>query len=144
MAGHDPPCLHGLQTMKQSIAHITLVVRDYDEAIAFYTGALGFALLEDTALGGGKRWVRVAPRGASETALLLAQADGDAQRARIGDQTGGRVGFFLHTDDFDRDHAAMAARGVRFLEAPRREAYGTVAVFEDLYGNRWDLLEPAA
>ena len=130
--------------MKQSIAYITLVVRNYDEAIAFYTGALGFALLEDTALGGGKRWVRVAPRGASETALLLAQADDDAQRARIGDQTGGRVGFFLHTDDFDRDHAAMSARGVRFLEAPRREAYGTVAVFEDLYGNRWDLLEPAA
>ncbi|MDR7133579.1 catechol 2,3-dioxygenase-like lactoylglutathione lyase family enzyme [Lysobacter niastensis] len=130
--------------MKQSIAYITLVVRNYDEAIAFYTGALGFALLEDTALGGGKRWVRVAPRGASETALLLAQADDDTQRARIGDQTGGRVGFFLHTDDFDRDHAAMIARGVRFLEAPRREAYGTVAVFEDLYGNRWDLLEPAA
>ena len=130
--------------MKQSIAHITLVVRDYDEAIAFYTGALAFTLLEDTALGGGKRWVRVAPRGAGETALLLAQADGDEQRARIGDQTGGRVGFFLHTDDFDRDHAAMSSRGVRFLEEPRREAYGTVAVFEDLYGNRWDLLEPAA
>ena len=130
--------------MKQSIAHITLVVRDYDEAIAFYTGALGFVLLEDTALGDGKRWVRVAPRGASETALLLAVAGDDAQRARIGDQTGGRVGFFLHTDDFDRDHAAMSARGVRFLEPPRRESYGTVAVFEDLYGNRWDLLEPTA
>lgn len=130
--------------MKQSIAHITLVVRDYDEAIAFYTGALGFTLLEDTSLGGGKRWVRVAPGEASETALLLAEAADDAQRARIGDQTGGRVGFFLHTDDFDRDHGAMSARGVRFLEAPRREAYGTVAVFEDLYGNRWDLLEPAA
>jgi catechol 2,3-dioxygenase-like lactoylglutathione lyase family enzyme len=129
--------------MKQTIAHITLVVRDYDEAIAFYTGALDFMLLEDTPLGSGKRWVRVAPRG-SQTALLLAEAGDDAQRARIGDQTGGRVGFFLHTDDFARDHAAMSTRGVRFLEAPRREAYGTVAVFEDLYGNRWDLLEPAA
>lgn len=145
MAGPGTPyALHGLQTMKQSIAHITLVVRDYDEAIAFYTGVLGFTLLEDTALGGGKRWVRVAPRGASETALLLAEAADDAQRTRIGDQTGGRVGFFLHTDDFDRDHAAMSTRGVRFLEPPRREAYGTVAVFEDLYGNRWDLLEPVA
>lgn len=145
MASQGPPhALHGLQTMKQSIAHITLIVRDYDEAIAFYTSALGFTLLEDTALGGGKRWVRVAPRGTNETALLLAEAGDDAQRARIGDQTGGRVGFFLHTDNFDRDHAAMSARGVRFLEAPRREVYGTVAVFEDLYGNRWDLLEPAA
>lgn len=129
--------------MRRTIASVTLVVRDYDEAIAFYTGALGFDLLEDTDLGGGKRWVRVAPRGA-ETALLLAQADGDEQRASIGLQTGGRVGFFLHTDDFARDHAAMQARGVRFLEAPRHEAYGSVAVFEDLYGNRWDLLEPKA
>ncbi|GAA5079103.1 VOC family protein [Lysobacter panacisoli] len=129
--------------MRRTIASVTLVVRDYDEAIAFYTGALGFDLLEDTDLGGGKRWIRVAPSGA-ETALLLAQADGDEQRASIGLQTGGRVGFFLHTDDFARDHAAMQARGVRFLEAPRHEAYGSVAVFEDLYGNRWDLLEPKA
>lgn len=127
--------------MKQTIANVTLVVRDYDEAIAFYTGALGFNLLDDIDLGDGKRWVRVAPRGAAETALLLAQAVDDAQRTRIGDQTGGRVGFFLHTDDFHRDHAAMRANGVRFLEAPRLEAYGIVAVFEDLYGNRWDLLE---
>lgn len=127
--------------MSRRIANITLVVGDYDEAIAFYTRALGFDLLEDTDLGGGKRWVRVAPRGA-QTALLLAQADGDAQRASIGQQTGGRVGFFLHTDDFARDHASMQARGVRFLEAPRHEPYGIVAVFEDLYGNRWDLLEP--
>ncbi len=126
--------------MRQAIANITLVVRDYDEAIAFYTGALGFALLEDTDLGDGKRWVRVAPNGA-ETALLLAQADGDKQRASVGNQCGGRVGFFLHTDDFARDHARMAAHGVNFLETPRHEAYGTVAVFEDLYGNRWDLLE---
>lgn len=129
--------------MQRFVASVTLVVDDYDAAIAFYTGALGFELLEDTDLGGGKRWVRVAPRGA-ETALLLAQADGDAQRASVGNQTGGRVGFFLHTDDFARDHAAMLGHGVRFLEAPRHEPYGTVAVFEDLYGNRWDLLEPKA
>ncbi|UNK50931.1 VOC family protein [Lysobacter sp. S4-A87] len=126
--------------MNQTIANVTLVVRDYDEAIAFYTGALGFALLDDIDLGDGKRWVRVAPQGA-QTALLLAQASDDSQRAHVGNQTGGRVGFFLHTDDFLRDHAAMLAHGVTFLEAPRFEAYGTVAVFEDLYGNRWDLLE---
>ncbi len=127
--------------MPQSIATVALVVADYDEAIAWYTGALGFELLEDSPRDGGKRWVRVAPRGAT-TALLLARADGDRQRARVGDQAGGRVGFFLETDDFARDHAAMLARGVRFLESPRAEDYGTVAVFEDLYGNRWDLLEP--
>lgn len=127
--------------MKRFVATVTLVVDDYDEAIAFYTGALGFELLDDTDLGGGKRWVRVAPRGA-ETALLLAQADGETQRASIGHQTGGRVGFFLHTDDFARDHASMLAHGVCFLESPRHEPYGTVAVFEDLCGNRWDLLEP--
>lgn len=129
--------------MARIIANVTLVVGNYDEAIAFYRDALGFELLEDTDLGEGKRWVRVAPRGA-QTALLLAQADGEAQRAAIGNQTGGRVGFFLHTDDFARDHAAMQAAGVTFLEAPRREPYGTVAVFQDLHGNRWDLLEPAA
>jgi catechol 2,3-dioxygenase-like lactoylglutathione lyase family enzyme len=126
--------------MQRSIANVTLVVADYDEAIAFYRDALGFDLLEDTDLGGGKRWVRVAPQGA-RTALLLARADGEAQTASVGNQTGGRVGFFLHTDDFARDYAAMQARGVRFIEAPRHEPYGTVAVFEDLYGNRWDLLE---
>jgi len=127
--------------MKQQIGSIALLVRDYDEAIVFYTRALGFTVLDDTALGHGKRWVRVAPPGATGTALLLAKAGNAAQRARIGDQTGGRVGFFLRTDDFYRDHAAMIARGVRFVEAPRMESYGTVAVFEDLYGNRWDLLE---
>lgn len=126
--------------MKQRISLVALVVRDYDEAIAFYTQALGFTLLEDTDLGDGKRWVRVAPPGA-ETALLLAQASDDEQARSIGNQTGGRVGFFLHTDDFWRDHAAMSERGVRFLETPRVEGYGTVAVFEDLYGNRWDLLQ---
>ena len=130
--------------MKRSLALVTVVVRDYDEAIAWYTRVLGFTLLEDDDRGGGKRWVRVAPGADSETALLLAQAGNDAQCTRIGDQSGGRVGFFLHTDDFDRDHAALRARGVRFTEAPRVEAYGTVAVFEDLYGNRWDLLQPNA
>jgi len=128
--------------MTQNLANIALVVGDYDEAIAWYTQVLGFTLLQDTDLGDGKRWVRVAPPGASGTALLLAQAVTEAQRTRIGDQVGGRVGFFLHTDDFARDHAALHARGVRFLEPPRTEAYGTVAVFADLYGNRWDLLEP--
>lgn len=126
--------------MTQSISLATLVVDDYDRAIAWYTGILGFELLEDAPRENGKRWVRVAPPGAS-CGLLLARADGDRQRARVGDQTGGRVGFFLQTDDFARDFAALSARGVRFLEAPRKESYGTVAVFEDLYGNRWDLLE---
>ncbi|MGZ8378658.1 MAG: VOC family protein [Gemmatirosa sp.] len=129
--------------MAMAIAHVALVVRDYDEAIAWYRDVLGFALREDTALGDGKRWVLVAPPGAGGTALLLARAASPAQLARVGDQTGGRVFLFLRTDDFARDHAAMQARGVRFVEAPRHEAYGTVAVFEDLYGNRWDLLEPA-
>lgn len=127
--------------MNQHIGSITLVVGDYDEAIAWYTHVLGFELLEDAPRGGGKRWVRVAPPGAQGTCLLLAQASTPAQSASVGNQTAGRVGFFLHTDDFHRDHAAMSARGVRFTEAPRVEAYGTVAVFEDLYGNRWDLLE---
>jgi catechol 2,3-dioxygenase-like lactoylglutathione lyase family enzyme len=122
---------------------IALVVADYDEAIAFYTGPLGFELRADVDLGGGKRWVLVAPRGATGTPLLLARADGPEQEARVGDQTGGRVGFFLHTDDFAGDHGRMVAAGVRFAEEPRHEPYGTVAVFEDLYGNRWDLIEPA-
>ena len=99
-------------------------------------------LLEDTPLGGGKRWVRIAPRGAAETSLLLARAANERQLAQVGDQMGGRVGFFLHTDDFRRDHAAMSAQGVNFVEAPREEIYGTVVVFEDLYGNRWDMIEP--
>ena len=129
--------------MKRHIACFAMVVDDYDRAIAHYVDDLGFELREDSPRGGGKRWVLVAPRGA-ETAILLAQASNDAQRARIGDQTGGRVGFFLYTDDFRRDHAAMLARGVRFVEAPRHEDYGIVAVFEDMYGNRWDLLELAS
>jgi catechol 2,3-dioxygenase-like lactoylglutathione lyase family enzyme len=128
---------------RRTIALTTLVVRDYDEAIAFYRDKVGFALIEDTPLGAGKRWVVVGPATAG-AALLLARADGAAQSGRIGDQTGGRVGFFLHTDDFERDHAAMVAKGVRFIRAPIHEPYGLVAVWEDLYGNRWDLLQPAA
>lgn len=128
---------------RRCVALSTLVVDDYDAAIAFFTGALGFELREDAARGAGKRWVVVAPHGA-ESGLLLSRADGDAQRARIGDQTGGRVGFFLHTDDFRRDHAAMSAAGVRFLESPRIEDYGIVAVFQGPWGNKWDLLEPRA
>jgi catechol 2,3-dioxygenase-like lactoylglutathione lyase family enzyme len=123
------------------IGALTLVVRDYDEARDWYTRVLGFELLEDTELGGGKRWLRVAPPGSRETALLLAKAASPEQLATVGVQAGGRVLLFLKTRDFDRDHAAMLSRGVRFLEEPRRESYGSVAVFEDLYGNRWDLLE---
>lgn len=128
--------------MKQTIATVALVVRDYDEALAFYRGKLGFELVADTDMGGGKRWVVVCPPGGSGARLLLAQASGAEQEAAIGNQTGGRVGFFLETDDFSRDFAALTAAGVRFLEAPRHEAYGSVAVFEDPYGNKWDLLEP--
>lgn len=124
------------------IAAVTLVVADYDDAIAFYVGKVGFDLVEDTPLGDGKRWVLVGPAGGGAT-LLLAQADGPRQADRVGDQTGGRVAFFLHSNAFAADHARMTAAGVRFLEPPRTEPYGTVAVFEDLYGNRWDLLQPA-
>ena len=130
--------------MKQNLVAITLLVGDYDEAIAYYTQVLDFELLEDTTMGAGKRWVRIAPRGDGQVALLLARASGEAQQAAVGNQTGGRVAFFLHTDDFARDHARMKARGVRFLEEPRDEAYGKVVVFEDLYGNRWDFIEPRA
>jgi catechol 2,3-dioxygenase-like lactoylglutathione lyase family enzyme len=126
------------------LATVALVVRDYDEAIAWFRDKLGFALLEDVALGFGKRWVVVAPSAAAGARLLLAQADDAAEQAVVGRQAGGRVAFFLETDDFGRDHRAMLARGVTFDEAPRHEAYGTVAVFFDLYGNRWDLIEPKA
>ncbi|WP_114431549.1 VOC family protein [Phyllobacterium bourgognense] len=119
---------------------ITLVVRDYDEAIAWYTEVLGFSLVNDTALSETKRWVVVAP-GNVDTRLLLAKADDDRQKARVGNQTGGRVALFLHTDDFPVDHAKMVEAGVHFLDEPRHETYGSVAVFEDLYGNKWDLLE---
>jgi catechol 2,3-dioxygenase-like lactoylglutathione lyase family enzyme len=130
--------------MHRSIALISLVVRDYDEAIAFYRGALGFELLEDTPQPDGKRWVVVAPAGGTGASLLLARAAGEVQAARVGDQTGGRVFLFLETDDFQRDYARFSAAGVRFVRPPKREPYGTVAVFEDLYGNRWDLIEPTA
>ncbi|WP_115562789.1 VOC family protein [Xanthomonas arboricola] len=128
--------------MSRRIALTTLLVADYDAAIAWYTGALGFQVLEDRALGDGKRWVVIGPGSAQDAGLLLAQPADAAQQARIGDQTGGRVDHFLYTDDFWRDHAAMQAFGVEFLEAPREEPYGTVVVFRDLYGTKWDLLEP--
>lgn len=128
--------------MSQTIANVTLLVPDYDSGIAFYVDQLGFELLEDTKLSDTKRWVCVAPSGA-QTALLLAKADGDAQQAVIGNQAGGRVSFFLHTDDFARDYAAMQTKGVTFREAPRHEPYGSVVVFEDPFGNLWDLIEPA-
>lgn len=130
--------------MTQHLHALALLVRDYDEALAFYCDKLGFRLLEDTDLGGGKRWLRIAPPGDSQTGLLLAKAVGPAQQAAVGQQSGGRVFLFLHTDDFQRDHAAYQQRGVHFIEPPRHEDYGTVAVFEDLYGNRWDLIQPKA
>ena len=123
------------------ITQIALVVRDYDEAIAWYTGKLGFVLLEDTRLGETKRWVRVAPSQDAAFALLLARAASPEQETRVGNQAGGRVFLFLETDDFSRDHEEFTKRGVAFVEAPRSEAYGRVCVFEDLYGNRWDLIE---
>lgn len=129
--------------MTQRLALVALVVRDYDEALAFYVGKLGFALAEDADLGGGKRWVVVAPPGSDGCRLLLARAVGPEQASRIGDQTGGRVFLFLNTDDLAADHARLTAQGVRFVRPPKREPYGTVAVFEDLYGNLWDLIEPA-
>lgn len=127
--------------MRQKLGYVSLLVRDYDEAIDFFTRTLRFDLLEDTPLGEGKRWVRVAPPQSSETCLLLAKAVSPDELARVGDQTGGRVFLFLHTDDFWRDYNDMVARGVAFQETPRDEPYGIVAVFEDLYGNRWDLLQ---
>lgn len=128
--------------MSQSIATIALLVAEYDEAIAFYCDIAGFDLIADNDMGGGKRWVVVAPPGRSGAQLLLARADGESQRASIGNQGGGRVMFFLETSNFLKDHAAMLERGVTFLEEPRHEAYGSVAVFQDLYGNKWDLIEP--
>ncbi|HEY3310421.1 MAG TPA: VOC family protein [Anaerolineales bacterium] len=128
--------------MNQSIVHIALVVRDYDEAIAFYTEKLHFTLLEDTYQPEqDKRWVVVAPPGSSGTTLLLARASRAEQEAFIGNQTGGRVFLFLNTDDFWRDYNEMVGRGIKFIRLPKKEAYGTVAVFEDLYGNLWDLLQ---
>lgn len=125
------------------IAQFALLVADYDEAIDFFTRALRFRLVEDSDQGGGKRWVVVAPPGGQGSALLLARAANERQRAQVGEQFGGRVGLFLETDDFAGQHAHMLAHGVRFAEAPRHEVYGTVAVFQDLCGNRWDLIQRA-
>jgi catechol 2,3-dioxygenase-like lactoylglutathione lyase family enzyme len=129
--------------MAQSLAHVALLVRDYDEALDFFTRTLDFALVEDTELAPGKRWVVVAPAGSSLTGatLLLARAATPEQESRVGNQTGGRVFLFLHTDDFPRDYERMRSRGVRFIEEPRHEPYGQVVVFLDLYGNKWDLVE---
>jgi catechol 2,3-dioxygenase-like lactoylglutathione lyase family enzyme len=125
----------------QRIGALTFVVRDYDEAIEFFTQKLQFNLLEDSPLDGDKRWVLVTPRGSTGTNLLLAKADSPSQELAIGNQTGGRVFLFLHTDDFWRDYNEMKTRGVKFAEEPRAESYGTVAVFFDLYNNKWDLIE---
>jgi predicted enzyme related to lactoylglutathione lyase len=129
--------------MAQRISLFTVTVNDYDEAIAFYTRQLGFDVIEDTDLGEGKRWVRVRPRGSTGTGILLARGSTEEQRATVGRQTGGRVFVFLETDDFDRDYQAYVARGVSFLRQPEVTAYGRVAVFVDLYGNQFDLIEPA-
>jgi catechol 2,3-dioxygenase-like lactoylglutathione lyase family enzyme len=129
--------------MKQQLAHIALVVADYDEAIAFYTQKLQFTLVEDTQLSETKRWVLIAPKGSQNGCnILLAKAVGDAQVSRIGNQTGGRVFLFLYTDDFWRDYHNMLANDIQFVREPSTEAYGTVAVFKDLYGNLWDLIQP--
>jgi catechol 2,3-dioxygenase-like lactoylglutathione lyase family enzyme len=128
--------------MKQSIVSLALLVRDYDEAIAYFTQSLRFELREDTDMGGGKRWVVVAPAGTTGTALLLARATTPEQLAAIGNQSGGRVFLFLHTDDFWHDYRHMQDHGVDFTEDPREETYGTVIVFRDLYGNKWDFIQP--
>jgi catechol 2,3-dioxygenase-like lactoylglutathione lyase family enzyme len=128
--------------MQQHIAHMALVVRDYDEAISFYTQQLNFTLMEDTVLSETKRWVLVTPPGSSKTCLLLAKAANQEQLSRVGNQTGGRVFLFLYTDDFWRDYKSMQAKGIRFVREAEEQLHGTVAVFEDLYGNLWDLIEP--
>ena len=127
--------------MNTKIAYITFLVHDYDEAIQFFAEKLGFTVVEDTELGEGKRWVLIAPSGSNESCLLLAKASSSVQKEFVGNQTGGRVFLFLNTDDFWRDYTTMVSRGVVFKEKPRTESYGTVAVFEDLYGNKWDLLQ---
>ncbi|MDP5191622.1 VOC family protein [Rheinheimera baltica] len=129
------------KSVQQKIGNIALLVADYDDAIAFYISKLQFTLVADTDLGGGKRWVEIAPPNSNGSHLLLAKASNAQQQAAVGNQTGGRVFLFLHTNDFWRDYHAMQAKGVKFNEQPREESYGTVAVFEDLYGNKWDLLQ---
>ncbi len=128
--------------MTRAIVSVALVVRDYDEALAFFTQALRFTLIEDTDMGGGKRWVVVAPASGQGASLLLAKAVNDEQTAHVGNQTGGRVFLFLHTTDFEGDYRHMQAHGVRFAEEPREEVYGRVVVFYDLYGNKWDMIQP--
>ncbi|TAK35552.1 MAG: VOC family protein [Saprospiraceae bacterium] len=128
--------------MKQRLAHIAIVVKDYDEAIRFYVEKLHFDLIEDTKISESKRWVLVRPKSAQECCLLLAKAANEAQSSRIGNQTGGRVFLFLHTDHFDRDYQNLINHGINIIREPSLEEYGKVAVFEDLYGNRWDLIEP--
>jgi catechol 2,3-dioxygenase-like lactoylglutathione lyase family enzyme len=130
--------------MKQTLMNIALVVDDYDKAIQFYTEKLNFTLVEDTALTDTKRWVVVAPPGSNSCRLLLAKAANDEQRTRIGNQTGGRVFLFLHTNDFQRDFKNLQTNGVKIIRGPIVESFGTVAVFEDLYGNLWDLVEPVS
>ena len=130
-----------MSNIKQHIGSIALVVESYNDAIAFYTQKLGFDLIEDTDLGNGKRWVLIAPPNSNGTNLLLAQASAPQQLEALGNQTGGRVFLFLHTNDFWRDYKVMQKNGIRFNVHPREEAYGTVVVFEDLYGNKWDLLQ---
>ena len=130
--------------MKQHIAQFALVVKDYDEAIEFYTRKLHFILLEDTTLSETKRWVRIAPPGSTETCILLAKAASEEQLTRVGNQAGGRVFLFMHTDDFWRDYHDMTAKGIRFVREPEQQPYCTVGVFEDLYGNLWDLIQPAS
>jgi len=130
------------ETTGRTIAHITLVVKDYDEAINFYTEKLGFTLIEDTKLNEGKRWVLISPDRNSSCKLLLAKAANEEQLSRVGNQTGGRVFLFLYTNNFQRDYHEYLAKGVEFVRNPCREIYGIVAVFKDLYGNLWDLVEP--
>ena len=129
---------------RQAIAHVTLVVRDYDEAIRYYIDKLGFCVIEDSPLAENKRWVLIAPPGNAGACLLLAKAANENQQQAIGNQAGGRVGFFLFTDDFDGDYNRMISKGVSFIRPPMDEDYGTVAVFEDCYGNRWDLIQPTS
>jgi catechol 2,3-dioxygenase-like lactoylglutathione lyase family enzyme len=130
--------------MKQELAQISIVVRDYDEAISFYTRVLNFNLLEDTVLSPEKRWVRVAPPGSTGCGLLLAKGVGQEQQSRIGNQTGGRVFLFLHTDDLERDHQSLIGKGVDIVRGPSVEEYGKVLVFRDIYGNLWDLIQPSS
>ena len=129
--------------MKQRLAHIAIVVDDYDEAIKFYTEKLHFSLVEDTRLSETKRWVLVRPKGSNECCLLLAKAANEEQKSRVGNQTGGRVFLFLHTDNFERDYQNLLTHQIEIVRKPQQEVYGTVAVFKDLYGNLWDLIEPA-